>query len=182
MPLAASASQVAAAVFFPNAVQQQGDLVAVRDDALISQERNQIRESLRFVALRRAPDANHRWVVGVGSLWVGNDGLVVAERAAVFVAPIGGCHPTVVAFHDVSMGAVVGGEFHHGAVREALRELQDVPHRRAAEAVEALVLVAHHAQVAGGAGQLHQQLLLDVVGVLVLVHQQEADGRGNGGG
>ena len=50
------------------------------------------------------------------------------------------------------------------------------------EAVEALILVAHHAQVAGGACQLHQQLLLDVVRVLVLVHQQERDGGDDGGG
>ena len=42
----------------------------------------------------------------------------------------------------------------------------------AAESVEGLVLVAHHAQVAVGLGQLREQTLLDVAGVLVFVAQQ----------
>ena len=55
------------------------------------------------------------------------------------------------------------------------RELQDVANGGAAEAVEGLVLVPDHAEVAVRCGQAREELLLDVVGVLVLVHHDIAD-------
>lgn len=66
---------------------------------------------------------------------------------------------------------VVRGESNDGTDREAGRKLQNVPNRRAAESVQALVLVADNANVAGLLGELEQELLLDEVRVLVLVHQ-----------
>ena len=53
-------------------------------------------------------------------------------------------------------------------------ELQDVPHRGPAEAIQALVVVAHHAEVLVVSGQAEHDLFLDVVRVLVFVHQHVA--------
>ena len=62
----------------------------------------------------------------------------------------------------------------------ALRELEDVPDGGAAEAVEALVLVADHADVSAGLGELQEELFLDVVSVLVLIHEDVAQVAGHG--
>ncbi|MNX81717.1 hypothetical protein D3C86_1134120 [compost metagenome] len=56
-------------------------------------------------------------------------------------------------------------------VGEVLLELQDDPEVRGAERVDALVHVAHHAQVVVARGQQRDQLVLGLVGVLVLVDQ-----------
>ncbi len=56
-------------------------------------------------------------------------------------------------------------------VGEVALELEDVADRRAAERVDRLVGVAHHAQLAGLADQLLDQRVLRVVGVLVFVDE-----------
>ena len=51
-------------------------------------------------------------------------------------------------------------------------EFQDLPDLRAAPAVDALVVVTDHAEVAAEAGKLREQRELGVVGVLVLVDEK----------
>lgn len=80
-------------------------------------------------------------------------------------------HPTVIAFDDVAVRAVVGCEPYDRTAFEAVRKFQDVPYRCAAKPVEALILVADDAEIAGRFGELEQQLLLNIVRVLVLVDQ-----------
>ena len=58
-----------------------------------------------------------------------------------------------------------------GGGREARREVEDAAHVGAAEAVDRLVRVAHHREVAPVAGQRAEQGDLAGVGVLVLVHE-----------
>ena len=72
------------------------------------------------------------------------------------------------------MRAVVGLEPDHLGVGERLLEVGDVLARGAAEAVDRLVVVAHHDDVAVLADQQLQQLLLREVGVLVLVDEHGA--------
>ena len=71
--------------------------------------------------------------------------------------------------------AIVLFEDHERGVRERLLELQDVADVGAAEAVDALVAVAHHADVAVLLGQHHDQLVLCPVGVLELVDEHVAE-------
>jgi hypothetical protein len=80
---------------------------------------------------------------------------------------------------DQSVGAIVGRQLDGSAAGHALRELEDVPHRGPAEAVQALVLVPDHAQVAALLRELQQELLLDIVSVLVLVHEHIAQVAGH---
>ena len=70
--------------------------------------------------------------------------------------------------------AVVALEPDLGGVREAPAEVGQVLRRRAAEAVDALVVVAHHDQARRAAAQQVEQLGLGVVGVLELVDQDVA--------
>ena len=159
---------------FPHAVQKQRHLVVVRDDSILLQERHEIGEPLGLVAAIAAPDADDGGVVGILSTGVRGDGLVVAEGAAFPTGPVGRRHPAVVALHDRPVRAVVGGQLDGRAVCDTLRKLQNVAHRRAPEPIEALIFVAHHTQVPIRSRQLQEKLLLDVIGVLVLVHQQVA--------
>ena len=53
-------------------------------------------------------------------------------------------------------------------------EIQDVPDVRAAPAIDRLVLVAHHADVAVLLGQQPHQVVLGAVGVLILVDHDVA--------
>ena len=179
-PLRVQRCQIRAAVVFAHAVQEQRHLVVVRDDPVLLQERHEIGEPLGLVAAAATPDADDRGVVGILSPVIRGDGLVVAERAAFPAGPVRRSHPAVVALHDRPVRAVVGGQLDGRAVRDAPRKLQDVAHRGAPEPVEALILVAHDAQVPILSRQLQQKLLLDVVGVLVLVHQQVARAGGQG--
>ena len=94
-------------------------------------------------------------------LLIGLDRLVEPERRSFRIGPIGRCHPAVVAFDNGPMGAIVGRELYDGTAREAGRKLEDVPYRRAPEAVQALVLIADNTDVAGILRQLKKQLFLD---------------------
>ena len=154
--------------------------MVVRDDPVLLQERHEVGEAAGLVTAAAAPDADDRGVVGMRSLRIRGDGLVVAERAAFPAGPVGRGHPAVVTLHDRPVRAVVGGQLDGRAACHPLLKLQDVTHRRAPEAVEALILIAHHAQVPVRSRQLQKKLLLDVVGVLVLVHQQVARAGGHG--
>ena len=60
-------------------------------------------------------------------------------------------------------------------ISEVSLELQDVLNGGAAEAVQALVVVAHHAHVLGIARQQQHDLLLDEVRVLILVDDDVGD-------
>jgi hypothetical protein len=70
--------------------------------------------------------------------------------------------------------AVVLLEPHHAARREVLLEVEDVADVRAAPAVDRLVVVADHHQVAVRRRQQLQEPVLRAVRVLVLVDEQEA--------
>jgi hypothetical protein len=54
-------------------------------------------------------------------------------------------------------------------------KLRDVPDGRAAEAIQTLVFISGHAEVAALLGEIEEQLLLDVVGVLILIDRQVSD-------
>ena len=72
---------------------------------------------------------------------------------------------------DGGRGAVIALEADHLRAGKIALEAQDVLHLRAAPAIDRLVVVADHADIAGRAReQLEPQILHDV-GVLILVHQ-----------
>ena len=73
-------------------------------------------------------------------------------------------------------GAVVLLELHHLGLGEVVLEVEDVADVGVAEAVDRLVLVADDHQVAVLCGEQLQQPVLGVVGVLVLVDQDVAEG------
>ena len=79
------------------------------------------------------------------------------------------------ASQDVLGGAVVLLQAHHLGPGEVLLEMQNVLDGGPPELVDALVVVAHHAQVAAALGQQTDKPVLGVVGVLVLVHHQVAE-------
>ena len=54
------------------------------------------------------------------------------------------------------MGAIVRVEPDHGTLREAGRKLKDVSNGRPAESVQALVLIADDAKIAGFLGEFEQ--------------------------
>jgi hypothetical protein len=62
-------------------------------------------------------------------------------------------------------------ELDHPALCEAGPKLEDVPDRGATKPIETLVLVANDAEIAGLLSELEQNLFLDVVCVLVFVHE-----------
>ena len=76
---------------------------------------------------------------------------------------------------DVLSGAVVLLPAHPLGPGEVLLEMQNVLDGGPPELVDALVVVAHHAQVAAALGQQTDKPVLGVVGVLVLVHHQVAE-------
>ena len=71
--------------------------------------------------------------------------------------------------HDLGAGAVVGLHVEHARAGVGVLEVHQIVGRGAAEAIDALVLVAHEEQVAAGAGQQVADALLDGRGVLRLV-------------
>ncbi len=75
---------------------------------------------------------------------------------------------------DVGGGAVVLLELDHPRVGEVALEAANDAHVCAAPAVDALVVVAHHAQVPGAGAQGSNQPVLRDVGVLEFVHQHVA--------
>src|SRR3954463_103383 len=72
---------------------------------------------------------------------------------------------------DRGARTVVAGQADRAGVDEVLVEAQEVLHVGAAEGVDGLVGVADRAQVAVGRAEQAQQLVLDLVDVLVLVHE-----------
>ena len=76
---------------------------------------------------------------------------------------------------DLRRGAVVDGQREAARRRVALLELEDVGEVGAAEAVDALGVVAHHAEVLVVRRQQVDDVALQPVGVLVLVDQQVAE-------
>ena len=76
--------------------------------------------------------------------------------------------------------AVVVFQPHDFGLGPILLEAQDVGHVGAAPAVNRLIVVAHHAQVAMPGGQRLDDAVLAAVGVLVLVDQQVGEAAGFG--
>ena len=72
---------------------------------------------------------------------------------------------------DVGGGAVVLLQLDDLDVVKVLLKFQNVADVRPAPAVDGLVVVAHHAEVAGNVGQKADKLVLHVVRVLIFVHQ-----------
>ena len=77
--------------------------------------------------------------------------------------------------HDVLGGAVVLLQLEDLQLRVVALEIEDVGDVGAAEGVDALGVVAHHADVALLGRQLAGDEVLRVVGVLVLVHHHEPE-------
>ena len=73
---------------------------------------------------------------------------------------------------DGARRAVILFQLDDLGVRVVALEGEDVAHVGAAEAIHALVVVAHHAQVAVLCRQQVEQVILRHVGVLVLVHHE----------
>ena len=83
--------------------------------------------------------------------------------------------------HDDLRGAVVALQTEELALGIILLETEDVLDARAAEGVDGLAVVAHHADVVVALRQLLQDQVLRLVRVLVLVHHQVREAPGDGG-
>ena len=117
--------------------------------------------------------------LGVLVLELGDvDGLAAADVAPQLLglAALVVRHDRVRRREDRLRGAVVLLQLHDMRAREVTLEVEDVRDVRAAEAVDRLVVVADHADVALLACEQLQQPVLRVVGVLVLVDQDPAEG------
>ena len=73
------------------------------------------------------------------------------------------------------MRAVVCRQLDDGAIGEARRELQDISDCCATEAIQALILIADDTEVSSPLCELQEKLFLNVVGILVFVHEDVAD-------
>ena len=82
---------------------------------------------------------------------------------------------TVRRVQNIGGGAVVLLQPDDLGAPEMLFKIQDILNGGAAEAVDALVVVAHHAHVLPGARQKAHQLELGHAGVLIFVHQHIAE-------
>ena len=102
------------------------------------------------------------------------DSLIVSEVIPVELElrTVRGSHPLVVEINDVAVGTIVDDQRNDVAlaVLELLRELQDVSDCCATETVQALVIIADHADILAVSGKEEHKLLLDEVRVLVLVN------------
>ena len=92
-------------------------------------------------------------------------------------APLVARHDRVGGVEDELRGAVVLLQLDHRGVGVVALEVEDVLDVGAAPAVDRLVVVAHHAQVAVRRGQEAHPQVLRPVGVLVLVHVEVAPAR-----
>ena len=146
-------------------------MAVIRDDAVLFEEIDKVGQSVGFVITILAPDGDDRRIIGMSCPVVRFDCFVIAERAAIWVRPIGRAHPTIVAIHDRAVRAIIGRELHDHAAGHPLREFEDVPDGRAAEAIETLVFVPDNAEISTLLRESQEELLLDVVGVLILIHQ-----------
>ena len=73
------------------------------------------------------------------------------------------------------MGAVIGGQAELLTLLIGFPESKDISHRRAAEAINPLVIVAHDEYISFLAAQKFDQLHLDVIRVLVLIDHHIVD-------
>ena len=89
--------------------------------------------------------------------------------------PVVLCNHGVRRVQNVLRGAVVLLQTDDRCIRVRLVERQDVLNRRAAEAVDALVVVADHHQIPPSLGKHPRQLKLRNVRVLILVHADVAE-------
>ncbi|MCY1528145.1 hypothetical protein D9M68_632400 [compost metagenome] len=110
----------------------------------------------------------------VGEVVLTWDDLLGEAEDARAVVPSLLLHPLVVEADDVRVRTVVDGQLDLLALPfvEQRGELQNVADGRAAKAVQALVVVAHHAEILLLARQQQEDAFLNGVGVLVLVHHQ----------
>ncbi len=76
---------------------------------------------------------------------------------------------------DVARGAIILLEEDHLGVEEVFLEVEDVAHVRAAPAVDRLVVVAHDAEVTLRTDDRLEQPILNVVGILKLVDEEEGE-------
>ena len=71
---------------------------------------------------------------------------------------------------NIGRAAVILLQLDHRRVGKVLFKIQNVADIRAAPAIDGLVVIAHHAQVAAFAGNQAYQLILGVVGILIFIH------------
>ena len=64
---------------------------------------------------------------------------------------------------------------HAAAAAKMFLKLEDIGHRGAAEAVNALVIIAYNENISLPAAQNLYQPLLNIVGILIFIHQDIAD-------
>ena len=76
---------------------------------------------------------------------------------------------------DALRGAVVALQLHHFRTGVLLLEVQDVVDISTTESVNALRVVAHHADIRLGCGEQREDAVLGLVGVLVLVDEDETE-------
>ena len=101
------------------------------------------------------------------------------DRDEVLVVALGGLGPDPVGDRDdLGGGAVVAGEGDHVGV-EALREVEDVAHGAAPEAVDGLGVVAHGGDGGAAGREGGEDVGLEGVGVLVLVDEHVVEPRGD---
>ena len=67
-------------------------------------------------------------------------------------------------------GTVILLQLNYGCIGKILFKIQNIADIRAAPAIDGLVVVAHHAQVAAFTGNQAHQLILGVVGILIFIH------------
>ena len=72
-------------------------------------------------------------------------------------------------------GAVILLQPNHLSAGMLLFKVEDIFDSRAAEAINALIVVSHHAEILVAARQQRRKQVLEVVGVLVLVDQDVAE-------
>ena len=128
-------SEVRSAILLTHTMQEQRYLAIVGNDLALLQEGHQIGKAFRRVALMAAPDREDGRVVGVRSIGVGLNRLVIAKRQAARVRPVRRGHPAVICRDNAPVRAIVRGELDHGTPRNPRGELQDVTNRGAAEPV-----------------------------------------------
>ena len=76
---------------------------------------------------------------------------------------------------NIGRGAVILLQLNYRGIRVILFEIQDVMNICATPAVNGLIVIAHHAQVAALRRQQLHQLILGKVGILILVHHHIAE-------
>ena len=145
------------------------DRLLLQGDAGLGHADDLLRHGARLpVGVGRSPEAR----VGADRAVAGDDvlGRAVRDRG----------HHGRRGVEDRLGRAVVDLEAELGRLGEAAPEVGDVLGRRPPEAVDALVVVAHHHEAVGSPRHQVEQLGLGVVGVLELVHEDVARGRARG--